>query len=484
MQHNELSYAVRLRVVLKYLGQLCLVAAALTVVPLAASVGWGDYGISLRYSIVAALLAAFGVLGARLPSPRKVQHNEALVIAAGMFVVTSLVMTVPMMGSGLSFIDAWFESTSAVTTTGLSTTATVEDKPRTFLFGRAWMQWYGGLGIVVLSLGLAMQPGLASRRLALTQSDEDDIVGSTRAHARRVLLIYGCLTAFGIVAIWLAGAGWFDAVVHCFAAVSTGGFSSHDSSLAAFPLNVQIVVTVLALAAAVSLPLYWLTTRGQLRTLVTDIQLWTLLLCGGVASMLLFALFLTEGTMPWDQALPRAILNALSAQSTAGFSTVDISELDASSKLVLIGSMAIGGGTGSTAGGFKVLRLLIMLRAVQLILFRTTLPKRAVESSRLGGRRLDADEREGAMCVIALFVVTVLVSWLPFVMAGYDPLNSLFEVVSATGTVGISAGISSPELPSFLKAVLCVDMLLGRVEFVALIVMLYPRTWFGRRMQS
>lgn len=88
------------------------------------------------------------------------------------------------------------------------------------------------------------------------------------------------------------------------------------------------------------------------------------------------------------------------------------------------------------------------------------------------------------MCIVALFAITVFLSWLPFVIAGLDPLNSLFEVVSATGTVGISAGISSPELPAYLKTVLCVDMLLGRVEFVALLVMLYPRTWFGRKMQS
>ncbi len=164
MQPSELSYAVRLASVLKYLGQLCLVAVVLTLVPLIASLVWGDYAFSLRYGIVAALLAGFGVSSSRFPRPRRVQHNEALVITAGMFVVTSLIMAVPMMGSRLDFIDAWFESTSAVTTTGLSVTATVEDKPKTFLFSRAWMQWYGGLGIVVLSLGLAIQPGLAARR--------------------------------------------------------------------------------------------------------------------------------------------------------------------------------------------------------------------------------------------------------------------------------------------------------------------------------
>lgn len=108
---------------------------------------------------------------------------------------------------------------------------------------------------------MAIHPGLAARRLALTQSGEEDIVGGTRAHSRRVLLIYSGLTAVGIVSLWLAGVACFDAVVHCLAAVSTGGFSSHDDSLAAFPLTVQIVATLIAVAASVSLPLYWLSGR-------------------------------------------------------------------------------------------------------------------------------------------------------------------------------------------------------------------------------
>ena len=225
-----------------------------------------------------------------------------------MFVVTSLIMAVPMMGSRLDFIDAWFESTSAVTTTGLSVTATVEDKRKTFLFSRAWMQWYGGLGIVVLSLGLAIQPGLAARRARhIIQSDEADIVGGTRAHAQRILLIYCSLTVVGVAALWLAGAAWLEALLHGLAAVSTGGFSSRDNSLAAFPMAVQVVATVIAAGASISLPLYWLSGRKQLRTLVTDVQLLTLyVLCGSIAAASAFGLFLRDGSMPWTEALRHA----------------------------------------------------------------------------------------------------------------------------------------------------------------------------------
>lgn len=482
MRDHELSYAVRLGVVLKYLGQLCLVAAALTFVPLALSLVSQDYAIAIGYIVVAAVLVASGLYGSRLPSARQVQHNEALAVAAGMFVITSLLMSVPMMGSGLNFVDAWFESTSAITTTGLSTVGSITDMPRSFLFGRAWMQWYGGLGFVVLSLGLAIHSGVAARQLALTQVDDDDIIGSTHAYAQRMLLIYGCMTVAGVVALMLAGADWFTAVVHCLAAVSTGGFSTAQESLGAFSIPIQATVTVLVVVAAVPLHLYGLSGRRQVWTLLTDLQLRTLLVCGLITTIALFGTLLANGTLPWGQALRNALFNAFSAQTTAGFSTMNISNMDAGSKLILICSMAIGGGSGSTAGGFKLLRLLVLLSVLRRIFARTTLPKDAVQVAMLGERKLEADEREGALCIVALFVMTVVGSWLPFVVAGFDPLDSLFEVVSATGTVGLSCGISSTELPSFLKSILCIDMLMGRLEFIALLILVYPSTWFGRRM--
>ena len=136
-QATELRYAVRFRVVFKYFGQLCLVLAALTLVPLVLSVIFGDTLISLRYGMVIGGLAALGVGLARLKTPDRVQANEGMVLVALMFIFTPLVMTYPMMGSGLGFLDALFEAVSGVTTTGLSTKATLVGAPQTFLFARA-----------------------------------------------------------------------------------------------------------------------------------------------------------------------------------------------------------------------------------------------------------------------------------------------------------------------------------------------------------
>jgi len=483
-QATELRYAVRFRVVFKYFGQLCLLLAGLTLVPLVVSVIFGDTPISLRHGIVIGGLAAFGTGLARLRAPSRVQANEGMVLVALMFLFTPLVMSYPMMGSGLGFLDGFFEAISGVTTTGLSTKATLAGAPPTFLFARAWMQWYGGLGIVVLSLALIMQPGLVAKGLTVTETETDDLVGGTRAHARRVLKAYGVLTALGIIGSLSVGVGFFDAVLYTFAAVSTGSFAPHDGSLATLGWLAQGWITLLCLAGAIPLTFYHRRLQERRRVAVDFLQVQAVVIASLVVSLAVGASMRLSAGMTWPQVLHHAPLLAFSAQTTAGFSSMPCAELDASSKLVLIFSMLVGAGVGSTGGGFKLLRLLIAASVFRLILLRTCLPKHAVIEPRLAGRRLQDEEIRAALLLILLFVVVAALSWLPFVAMGYSPLDSLFEVVSAMGTVGLSVGLTSATLPALLKGILCVDMLMGRLEIIAWLVMLYPGTWFGRRMEG
>jgi trk system potassium uptake protein TrkH len=471
-------------VVFKYFGQLCLVLAALTLVPLVMSLIFGERYITLRYAVVVCGLAGLGLGTARLRAPSSVQANEGLVLVALMFLFTPLVMSYPMMGAGLGFLDAFFEAISGVTTTGLSTKATLVGAPATFLFARAWMQWYGGLGILVLSLALVMQPGLVAKDLAVTETDPDDLVGGTRAHAQRVLKVYGALTALGIIGSLSVGVGFLDAMLYTFAAVSTGGFAPHDGSLATLGWLPQGWITLLCLAGAIPLTFYHRMLQEKRRVAVDFLQLQVVVIASVVASLAVGASMRLSGGMAWPQVLHHAPLLAFSAQTTAGFSSMPCAQLDAGSKLVLIFSMLVGGGLGSTAGGFKLLRLLIAASVFRLILLRTCLPKHAVIEPRLAGRRLQDEEIRAALLLIVLFVVVVALSWLPFVAMGYSPLDSLFEVVSAMGTAGLSVGLTSATLPALLKGILCVDMLMGRLEIIAWLVMLYPGTWFGRRMEG
>ncbi len=483
-QATELRYVVRIGVIGKYFGQLCLVLAALTLVPLALSLVFGETPISLRYGIVIGGLATLGGILVRLPTPERVQTNEGMALVALMFLFTPLVMSYPMMGSGLGFQDAFFEAVSGVTTTGLTTQATLAGASSTFLFSRAWMQWYGGLGIVALSLAFVMQTGLVAKGLAVTETETDDLVGGTRAHARRVLKTYLALTAIGVVVCLLAGVGLFQAALYTLAAVSTGGFAPLDDSLASLSGFVQAWITLLCICGAIPPSLYrqiWDKTR---RATGDVLQLQVLLVAGFVVSLAVGGSLWLNTDLGWRQILHQAPLVAFSAQTTAGFSPVPLTQFDAGSKVILMFSMLVGGSAGSTAGGFKLMRLLIAASVLVTIIRRTCLPKHAVIEPRLAGRRLQEQEIQAALLLILLFGAAVVLSWLPFVAMGYDPLDSLFEVVSATGTVGLSVGITSETLPGLLKGVLCADMLIGRLEVMAWLVVLYPGAWFGQKMEG
>jgi len=481
---RALRYSIRPRPVLKYFGQLCIVLALLTLVPLVVSIIFGDYRVTLRYTIVVVGVFTMGFFLRRLSTPKRVQTNEAMVVTALIFLFAPMVMTWPVMASGLSFVDALFETISGVTTTGLSVTASVADKQAIFLFSRAWMQWVGGLGIVILFVATMIRPGLAAKRIGDLEDYEDDLVGSTRTHARRVLIVYSILTGFGIIVLALLGAGWFNSVLYTLSAVSTGGFSPHNASLAGLNSSwLQGMVILLSVAGSIPLFLYFRSFKEGGRVLIRDRQLQGLLIAGLVAA-LLTALFLTRDGFSWIQALHHGVLNAFSAQSTAGFSTLDISQLNAGAKLTLIFSMFLGGGVGSTAGGIKILRLLILGQLLYIFLQRPGMPRQAVAEASLGRRRLETDELQNALSIVFVFLTFVAISWLIFVGMGHKPLDSLFEVVSAIGTVGLSTGISAPDLHPLLKGVLCADMLLGRLEIIAWLVLFYPRTWIGRRLEE
>ena len=286
-QATELSYAIRFRVIIKYFGQLCLVLSALTLVPLVMSLIFGESSITLRYAVVVFGLAGLGLSTGRLRAPSSVQPNEGMVLVALMFLFTPLVMSYPMMSSGLTFVDALFEAISGVTTTGLSTKATLVGAPDSFLFGRAWMQWYGGLGIIVLSLALVMQPGVVAKGLSVTEKESEDLVGGTQARSRQVLKVYGVLTALGIIGSLLAGVGFFDSILYTFGAVSTGGFAPHDGSLRTLGWLPQAWITLLCLVGAIPLTLYLRMFQRKRHVAVDFLQLQAVLFFSVIASLAL-----------------------------------------------------------------------------------------------------------------------------------------------------------------------------------------------------
>ena len=482
-QVETLRYAVRMRAISKYSGQLCIVLGILSLVPCGISVLFGEHRLTLAYFLAALGLSVFGLFLSRIKAPSLIQPNEALVITAFIFFFSALIWAVPMTMSGLSFMDAFFEAVSGITTTGLSTLQTVEGLSFTFLFVRSWLQWIGGLGIVVLTVAILTGPGVTARHLVNIEESED-IVGSTRLYTRTVLKVYGAMTVLGFLLLLSLRLDWFSAITYTFSAVSTGGFAIHDSSLAALPSwHVRAAILFLSLCGALSLAFYYRAYRQGWRTIIEDLQIRYLVFFTIAVTFLLGISMHVLTGLSLKETVSNAPLMAATAQTTAGFSTLNVEGLDRASKLILITSMAIGGGLGSTAGGIKIIRILILFSMLKLLVKRTGMPLHAVTQTTVGKNRLADEEIQRVLLIIILFISVIAVSWLPFLAAGFDPLDSLFEVVSAIGTVGLSTGISSLDLPTFLKGVLCIDMLMGRVEILAYLVFFYPGTWIGRRIK-
>lgn len=477
-----LSYAVRPKVVAKYLGLLSIMLSILTTVPLFVSLGFSEFTISQRYFIQIVVLLVLGLSSLRIETNDDLQTNEALTISALAFLLTPLIATFPLMGSGLSFVDSWFEAVSAITTTGLSTVVDIDQMPQTFLFARAWMQWYGGLGIVVLSVALLMGHNIAIKRLI--GSGGESMVTSNRQYARRVLFIYLALTVVGTLILWWTLQDLFIATTHTLSAISTGGFSPLTNGVADIPDWVgRFSIVMFSFLGALPLVLYYRMFRGSWYEVIKDPEFRILLLLIFSISVVLSISIQNDLGIPWGEAVGHGAFLSMSAQTTAGFSALDLAQLGSGSLGLLMLSMFIGGGVGSTAGGIKILRLIILVRLVQLLLRRSALPSHAVAEPRIGDKVIDENEITRALLLIILFIGVIALSWLVFLYYGYSPLHALFEVVSASATVGLSSGVTSTELPILLKLVLAIDMLLGRLEIIALLIILYPPTWIGKRKE-
>lgn len=480
-ENMELSYAIRPKVLLKYLGRLFIVLSLLTLVPLLVAFYCTEYPMVWRLLIVMLGWAIVGIPLSRIEVDDRLQTNESMTLAAAIFLIASLVYAYPLMAPGLTFEDAIFESISSITTTGLSMAVPGEILSSSFLFLRSWMQWFGALAIVVFSLALLTQPGIVT---TIAELQEDDLSGGMRAYFKRVSQVYFLLTVVGVIGTLFLDIGFFDAVLLTFSSLSTGGFSPYSDSLQSLNWLAQWWIAILCFIGAMPLMCFYRKLIGLKGIALDRLQIKSFLFITILITLVfIFGLRLVD-KFDWIQAIHQAPLLVLSAQTTSGFSTIPINDIDAGSKLLLIFGMLIGGGVGSTSGGFKLLRLLIAVNIIRFILLKTCLSKHAVAQPSMAGRKIEYSEIAEGLSLILIYFTVVAFSWLIFVLMEYDPINALFEVTSAVGTVGLSVGITNPELPYLLKIVLCFDMLMGRLEILAWLVMLYPKTWIGRRKEA
>jgi trk system potassium uptake protein TrkH len=375
---------------------------------------------------------------------------------------------------GHTFSRAVFESVSGWTTTGLSVVDVTNAGPM-ILFWRSFIQLAGGAGLAIIMMSAIVGPtgvGIPS-----AEGRSDQLVPHVRQSARLVLIIYSCYAATGTLAYWIAGMSAFDAMNHSFAAISTGGFSTRPESIGYWDsVAIEAVTLPLMLLGNLSFVTAWFLWRGKLRLVARngEIRLMVVLIPMSAAALFLFtsrALYSQLG-----KSLRVAVFETVTAITTTGFSTVSYGNWNAFGVLLLIVLMLIGGGTCSTAGAIKQFRIYLLWKLFIWEFRRSLLPRSVVMERPIweGDRRAFADDvrvRQVAVFVF-LYLATYTLGTLLLCTCGYSLPDSLFEFASAIGTVGLSVGVTSAQMPDVALWALTLAMFLGRLEFLVVIVSL------------
>jgi trk system potassium uptake protein TrkH len=372
----------------------------------------------------------------------------------------------------LNFTQGVFEAMSGLTTTGLSV-VDVGAVPGCLLLWRSIMQLAGGAGLAIIMLAVFSMPVGAG--LYRAEGRTDQLAPHVLASTRLVLLLYSGYALAGILGYRLAGMSWFDAVNHSFAAVSTGGFSTRVQSIGYWDSPaVEAVSLVLMILGNLNFLTAWLLVRGKMRAFLRNGEIRTGAVLLPVSILLLFLVGTGSLYPNLDKRLRVAVFETVTALTTTGFSTVGYAEWPASGFLVLVVLMLVGGGTCSTAGGIKKLRVYLLFKSVWWEVRRTLLPGRAVAENFFywGEDRQFVTDR--LMRSIGSFLFLYLATWLAGSLLiscfGYPLRDAFFEYASAVGTVGLSIGITAASVHPAILWAETIGMFLGRLEFFVIFV--------------
>jgi trk system potassium uptake protein len=479
---------VDLRIISRDLGLICALVGMMSLGTLAVAAAWGEWDMIIPFAGAGGIaLAIAAALYFPLRGGAEAQLKHGLVIAAIGWLLVALLGGIPFLLSSIAssneaaavfsdYGNAVFEAMSGFTTTGLSVVSRPEELPHTLQWWRSFSQWIGGIGIIVMVLGFIPMPIRAGRGLFFAER-ETKIHPSITATIRTMWWIYLLYTFVGVILLWGVGMGMWDAINHSMTALATGGFSTASTNMGNYPgWGVRLVVLVLMLLGAMSFVTHYDLLRGARVNFRTNFHQtrWLVLLCGSIAVVLLLE-NLRSGAAVSSGAW---LFQAVSAATTTGFQTESLASWSEASKLVLVIAMFIGGAAGSTAGGIKVMRAAVLLRGMGWWLNKTISSPQRVLGFRIGGEKLspeDANARvQGAAVMFFAWLVCTLVGTLVlmhFVPEEFTMADSLFEVVSAQSTVGLSVGITSAEMSLVAKIVLILNMWMGRLEVLPVLVM-------------
>jgi trk system potassium uptake protein TrkH len=489
---------MRSRVVVGVNAGVMLALGLALLVPLALSLYYRD-GSWESFLIPAAVmipLSAAGLWATRLrqsSSDRAVEYvsNQDVYLSVTLaWTLAALLGGVPFLIEGTfdSLIDSAFESMSGFTTTGATLLSDIEAETPSILFWRSMTHWLGGIGIVVLFVAVAPLLGVGAARLlgaemsGLTQPRLTPRIADT---AKALVVIYLAISLAETICLLMAGMPLYDAVVHMFGTVATGGFSSKTASVGFYDsLAIEAIIAIFMTASGVSFSLYYLLYTRRRLDVVLDRELLAYLGIIAVSILFMWGVLVFEGDYG-DQAgraLRDSAFTVSSIITTTGYVTADFDEWDTAAKIILVLLMFVGGCAGSTAGGIKVIRVLIIFRTILQDIFRMVHP-RAVTPLKIGGRTLPEGVRLAALGLFAAWVVVLGAATLMVALQENLTLESSATAVAATlndvgpGLDQVGATESFEIVDPFGRVVLTVCMLLGRLEIFTVLALLSPAFW-------
>lgn len=476
---------MNVRLTLHVLGGLLLflAAALLTPIPFALYYGDGQFFAFLLSAVVTALCG--GALFRYFRSREEVTLREGFAIVTFGWLGFALFGSLPYLFSGSlpNPVDAFFESMSGFTTCGASVFTDVEANPKSVLFWRALSQWLGGMGIIVLSVAILPLLGVGGMQLYEAEAagpTADRLTPRIQDTARLLWGVYAVLTAAGIVFLWVGDMNFFDAVCHSFTGISTGGFSTKNASVGAFGSYSQVVMIILMLVGTTNFSLHYFALRGQLRKYWASEELRFYL--GIYAAAILLVVLFNWGLYKNPLLnLRDSAFSVTTIFSTAGFATANYETWPIFAQAILFAAMFIGGCGGSTAGGLKQVRLILLLKHALLQTARLLHP-RQVRVLKLDRRPVSPEIMQDVLGFTVLFLGVFLIASLLLTAAGVDLITATSGVIACLSTVGPGLGEVGPldnysALPYVAKLVLTAVMLLGRLEIYTVLVLLFVSFW-------
>ena len=477
-----MNYAI----VFRLLGDILLCEAALLLLPAATSVIYGEWFILAVFLFTACLCALFGLLLRQIKAKSDIFYmREGFVTTALSWIVISVMGAVPFVISGAipDPIEALFETVSGFTTTGASILAAVEDLPKGILFWRSFTHWIGGMGVLVFLLTLLPLTGGSHINLMKAESpgpQVEKLVPKVQSTAKILYGIYFTLTAVQVILLLAGGMPFFDALLTSFGTAGTGGFGIKNDSMASYSTYVQVIVTLFMILFGINFNAYFLILLGKFRraAAIEEVRCYLAIILAAIA-------VITWNARDFFDSLGRAVQQAAfqvaSIITTTGFSTCDFNLWPATSRSVLVLLMFVGACAGSTGGGIKVSRLLILCKTIVKEI-RQALHPQVVAPVRMDGKLIPHETVRATNVFLVTYMIIFTFSVLLVSLDGNELATNFTAVAATLNNIGPGLEMVGPMenfslFSSPAKLVLIFDMLAGRLELFPILVLFAPDTW-------